>query len=337
MAKFIKIIILILIIIFAVLAGVFYYFFIGSAPVDGNIKWGVDFSQMQSEALGLSWQENYLAILNDLGVKNIKLHTQWDFVEGKKGEYFFNDIDWQINHAESARTKMIYVVGMKTGRWPECHIPGWAESISKAEQQKEILKYIEKVVSRYKNSDSIIAWQVENEPFFKFGECPWYDEDFLKKEVELVKSIDPARPIIISDSGEQSLWGEAAQIGDIVGITMYRKVWGKITDNAGFYIDSFLPSINYYRKAEMIKNIYGKDVICIELQAEPWAQKPFYDVPLKEQEKTMDLEQFKKNIEFAKNTGLKEFYLWGAEWWYWLKEKQNKPEIWNEARILFRP
>ena len=32
---------------------------------------------------------------------------------------------------------------------------------------------------------------------------------------------------------------------------------------------------------------------------------------------------------------LKEFYLWGAEWWYWMKEKQNKPEIWDEAKKLF--
>jgi hypothetical protein len=48
----------------------------------------------------------------------------------------------------------------------------------------------------------------------------------------------------------------------------------------------------------------------------------------------MNLEKFRKNIEFAKKTGLDEFYLWGAEWWYWLKEKQNQPEIWKEAKKL---
>jgi len=60
-----------------------------------------------------------------------------------------------------------------------------------------------------------------------------------------------------------------------------------------------------------------------------------YDSPLEEQKKTMDLEQFKKNIEFAKKTGLKEFYLWGSEWWYWMKEIQKQPEIWDEAKKLF--
>jgi hypothetical protein len=24
------------------------------------------------------------------------------------------------------------------------------------------------------------------------------------------------------------------------------------------------------------------------------------------------------------------------EWWYWLKEKQGKPEIWQEAKKLFQ-
>jgi hypothetical protein len=60
-----------------------------------------------------------------------------------------------------------------------------------------------------------------------------------------------------------------------------------------------------------------------------------YDSPIEEQKKTMDLEQFKKNIEFAKKTGLDEFYLWGSEWWYWLKEKHNDSGIWEEAKKLF--
>jgi hypothetical protein len=50
----------------------------------------------------------------------------------------------------------------------------------------------------------------------------------------------------------------------------------------------------------------------------------------------MNLEQFRENIEFARKTGLDTFYLWGAEWWYWLKEKQNNSEIWNEVRNLLK-
>ena len=71
------------------------------------------------------------------------------------------------------------------------------------------------------------------------------------------------------------------------------------------------------------------------LQAEPWVYKTFYDVPLAEQEKTMNIDIFKANISYAKQTGFDEFYLWGVEWWYWLKTTQNQPQIWNEAKKLF--
>ncbi|MEK7124640.1 MAG: glycoside hydrolase family 2 TIM barrel-domain containing protein [Patescibacteria group bacterium] len=328
--------IIIELILIALLAGILSYFYFAKAPLAQKITWGVNFSQMRAESLGIDWQKAYLAILQDLGVKNIKLHTQWDWVEGRKDEYYFKDIDWQINQAEKYGAKIIYVVGMKTGRWPECHLPDWADGVSKEQQQKEILEYVQKVVLRYKNNKAITAWQAENEPLFKFGICPWYDEEFFKKEVELIKSLDPLRPVIVTDSGEQSFWFKAAQIGDIVGVTMYRKVWVHITDNLGFYWEFPLPAPAYWHKAQIIKRLFGKEVINIELQAEPWVRDVSIDIPLKEQEKTMNLEQFKKNIDYAKKSGLNKVYFWGAEWWYWLKENQNKPDIWNEAKKIFK-
>ena len=335
MKKIIKMLILIAVVITALAIVVFCYFFVGKVPQQKNITWGVNFLQMTSESLKLDWRKNYLAILEDLNVKNIKLMTNWDFIEDKKGEYYFNEIDWQVSEAEKHGAKLIYVVGMKTGRWPECHIPSWAKGLSKEEQQKEILKYIKEVILRYKDQPAITAWQVENEPLFVFGLCPWYDESFLRKEVELVKSLDNTRPVIVSDSGELSSWFNVARIGDIVGTTMYRKSWVKVTGEVGFYGTFPIDPVFYWRKALLLEKLFNKKVICVELQAEPWAQRPFYDVPVKEQEKTMNIAQFKENVEYAKNTGLDTFYLWGAEWWYWMKEKQDRPEIWNEAKKLF--
>jgi len=313
-------------------ATVFGYFFIGSVKAQSNITWGVDFSQSQAEYLKLNWKELYLAILHDLGAKNIKLHTNWDWVEGKQDDYYFNDIDWQIQQAEQSNVKIIYVIGMKTGRWPECHIPAWGQGLSQKEQQTELLKYITAVVLRYKNSKAIINWQVENEPFLTFGECPsWYYENdtFLKKEVALIRSLDPSRQIIISDSGELSTWFHASQIADTVGITMYRKV-------LGLNVYGFLNPVTYSRKADIIKNVFHKKVICIELQAEPWAGEPFLQAPIEEQLKSMNPTMFKENVAFAKQTGLDTFYFWGTEWWYWMKEKQHQPEIWNEAKKVFQ-
>jgi hypothetical protein len=341
MKKILKIsLVSIIIIIVAAVLAVFLYFFIGRAQVPDIITFGVDFSQSQAEYLKLNWKEAYSAIIDDLGAKNIKLHTNWNWVEGKKDNYFFDDIDWQIKQAEQKDVKIIYVIGMKTGRWPECHMPLWTNNLSEKRQQTELLKYITEVVQRYKGSKAIINWQVENEPLFNFGECPsWYykNDDFLKQEIALVKSLDPARQIIISDSGEQSTWFGAAKVGDIVGITMYRNVWAQVTETFGFNATySFLNPVTYMRKIQIIKDVFEKDVICIELQAEPWASLPLLEAPLEEQIRSMNPTMLKENVEFAKKTGLDKFYLWGVEWWYWMKTANNQPEIWNEAKTLFK-
>ena len=338
MKKIIKMLLTALAIILFLLAIIAWYLMVGNPKKAEKIIWGVDFSQMQTEVLGLNWKETYLAILDDLGAKNIKLHTQWDWVEGTKGEYYFDDIDWQVKKAEEKAAKIIYVVGVKTGRWPECHIPEWANNMSKEEQQEQALDYIKQIVLRYKDSPAIAYWQVENEPFFDFGECPsWYYDGgkFLQKEIDLVKSLDPDRKVVISDSGEQSLWLKAGKMGDLVGVTLYRKVWFRVTDKIGFYYSFLLRPMAYARRAEIIKKLYNKDVIGIELQAEPWTKTPYVDATVEEQLKTMNVEQLKTNIEYAKSTGFNTFYLWGVEWWYWMKTTQNQPEIWQEAQKLF--
>ncbi len=242
-------------------------------------------------------------------------------------------MDWKIQTADEKNAKVILAIGMKTPRWPECHIPEWAVGLSKEEQQKKILQMLEKIVLRYRDRDSLLAWQVENEPLFPFGECPWEDKDFLKKEIGLVRLLDPNRPIIITDSGEFSLWITAAGLSDMVGITLHRRVWSK--EIKSYITHHWFRPVYYWRKSQVINWLFGKQVICLELQAEPWGPKENPYLPLKEQKKTMNLAIFQENIEFARKTGLDTFYLWGAEWWYWLKEKHNQPEIWNEARKLF--
>jgi len=309
------------------------YFFIGSPKQAEKITWGVNFSQKHAQNFGLDWKKTYLALLDDLGARNLKISADWDLIEPESEKYNLEDMDWQISQAEEKKARIILVIGMKTLRWPECHIPSWAKDFSKKEREDKILELIERIVNRYKDSKAIWAWQVENEPFFRFGECPELDKKFLKKEIGLVKSLDSERPVIVSESGEFPLWFRAAKYGDIIGTTMYRKVWFKEFNS---YFTYPFPPVFYQRKSWLVNKIFNKKVICVELQAEPWGPKLLYDLPLEEQEKTMSLEQFQKNIEFAKKTGFDTFYLWGGEWWYWLKEKQNKQEIWKEAKLLFK-
>ncbi len=344
-----KIILFLLAVVLFVGIILFIFFFVGQPPKAEKVVFGVNFSQKHSAALGLDWKENYNALLDDLGVKRLKIAVHWDLIEPGKDKYYFDDLDWQLAKAGDKRAKAILVVGMKSSRWPECHIPDWAKNLTKERQQEEILKMLESVVSRYRENDVVWAWQAENEPFFPFGECPWVDKNFLAEEVSLIKSLDSlGRPVLVSDSGEGSFWFQAARFGDMVGTTMYREVWVSFSwiktkipslpqsaKDFGFYFSYPYPPKFYWQKTNIINKLFGKKVICVELQTEPWCPTLLYDCKLSEQEKTMNLEQFEKNIEFAKKTGISEFYLWGGEWMYWMKKTQNKPEIWEEAKNVF--
>lgn len=321
--------IIIVFILFAVFISAVYFVYV---PRRGDVKYGVTFSKDFAEYLGLDWKETYLALLDDAGVKKMRLPSYWTGVEPERDNYFFENLDWQIEEAEKRNVKIILSLGQKQPRWPECHIPDWANELNKYERQDELIEIITKVVERYRYKESVVAWQVENEPFLPYGECPKLDKNFLDREIATVRSLD-SRPIIISDSGELGTWYSAGKRADILGTTLYRIVW----DDYFGYVHYPIASVSYRLKAAIIMFITGVDrIIIVELQAEPWGPKMIIDTPLEEQYRSMSPEQFRKNIEYVKKIEFSEAYLWGGEWWYWLKIEKGDDRIWNEAKKIFR-
>lgn len=304
-------------------------------PPAENIVYGVTFAPRAAEFLGFDWKQVYGKVLDDLKVKHLRLPGYWNVIEKTRGVYDFSETDFMLKEAGKREAKVIFTLGMKQPRWPECHVPDWALELSVEERQVKALEFITEVVQRYKNESVIVSWQVENEPLLYFfaSHCDKPDLEFLKQEVALVKSLD-SRPIIISDSGELSLWGEQMKLSDIFGTTLYRTTWNPIFGYnkypwpPGFYS---LRS-NFFRKFIAPDN---KKTIVVELQAEPWfAKNTPLDMPVSEQGKLFSLEDLKDNVEFARKTGFDEIYLWGVEWWFFMKEKGN-PGYWDYAKKLF--
>ena len=130
--------------------------------VPANIQYGVSFNTPYAEELGLDWQETYDAVLDDLGVRHLRLAAHWPMVEPVDGEYNFIELDYQLDKAESVGADVIMAVGRRLPRWPECHVPDWAKEKSWEEQKSEIREYLEVVIDRYKERESIIYWQIVN-------------------------------------------------------------------------------------------------------------------------------------------------------------------------------
>ena len=296
-----------------------------------DMKFGVSFTHHHAESLELDWKETYTAILDDLQVKRMRIAAYWDRIEIEEGQYDFSDVDWQVEEAQKREVDLVLAFGVKTPRWPECHIPEFYME-NKEGRENALLAFEKVLVERYKNYDNIIYWQVENEPFLPFfGECPEgaVDEELVDKEIALVKGLDSTRKIIVTDSGELSLWWQAAERADIFGSTLYR-----IIHKPPFGYVEYPLGPNFFRvKALLARLVTGqKNFIISELQAEPWPKAWILHVSVEEQFKTMNPERFEEIIEYTQKTNFSEAYFWGVEWWYWLKEKHNLPEMWEIAR-----
>lgn len=298
-----------------------------------DIKWGVAFSKPFATEMGLDWREAYLATLDNLGVKRMRLPIYWQDVESEPGKYDFSDYDWMVKEAKKRNTQLILVVGRKLPRWPECHAPFWADKLPESQKQEKILSVIEKEVERYKEAENLYLWQVDNEPFLPFGKCTTTDKGFLDQEVLKVRKLDPDHPVMVTDSGELSIWVRAAKRADVFGTTLYRIIYKEPIG----YFKYPLPPKFFWLKANVVHLFFPeKPIVVSELQAEPWGPKLIYNLSLEEQEKSMSLKQFQENIEYTKKVGFPEAYLWGVEWWYWLKTKHSKPEFWEAAKEVLK-
>jgi hypothetical protein len=304
-------------------------------PSDINLKhrsgqFGATFSKKYCEELGLNWQETYLAILDDLKVRYLRLPAYWDEIEKDEGVYDFEDFDYMVDQASLRDAKLIINLGRRQPRWPECHSPAWINKKSTEEAQLSLLKLVKETVLRYKDNSHVTNWQVENEAFLgTFGVCPPLDKTFLTQEIDLVHSLD-SRPVIITGSGEMSSWRNEISAGDIFGTTMYRVVYNSW---AG-YIRYFWPASFYNIKAYLAGTNPAKSLI-IELQTEPWVpQGKMVYLTTDQINKSMSVDQFKANLQYAINAQFGQIYVWGVEWWYW-ENLYGNSEYWNIGKTLF--
>ncbi|MDO8618898.1 MAG: glycoside hydrolase family 2 TIM barrel-domain containing protein [Candidatus Daviesbacteria bacterium] len=334
----IKILPILFVILVLLLIGNFYYE--KTTLTSKSFTIGVSFSPDRARNLSLDWKITYLNILDNLKVRNLRLGSYWSTLQPSPEQYYFDDLDYQINQAQKYNTQVLLVLGAKQPGWPECYAPAWAKSLTLTQRQQKSLDFIQTVVERYRANSSIKAWQVENEPLFAFGavfsfgyQCDSQDGNFLKQEIALVKKLDPTRPVVVTDSGELSTWVGAMQASDIFGTTMYRTVHNPIF---GYSTYPLSPSF-YTLRSNLIRNLFARNnqkTIITELQAEPWFSEPSNQVPVNTQADIFSAQNLTENVDYAKKTGFDEVYLWGVEWWYYMA-KNGHPEYLNLAKKLF--
>lgn len=294
---------------------------------------GATFVPDYAASFGLNPEETFDAMITDLGIKHVRLVSYWENGEAKRDEYDFSFLDWQMKKAEENGVKVSLSIGLRQPRWPECHMPTWAEKIPKSQWQPELYEYIQKVVERYRDHPSLESWQLENEYFLKvFGICPDHSRDRLIEEYDLVKSLDSSRPLIVTRSNNALGWPIGEPKADMTAMTVYKRVWDKnITKR---YFEYPIPAWYYGFLAGWNELMNGTDTFVHELQAEAWLPDGFemQTAPIDELYKSMNPERLEHRIHYGVATGMKRVDLWGVEWWYYMKEKRDAPELWQTAK-----
>ncbi len=314
--------------------GVFLFFLmtqqLRDTPERESTRYGITFSTVYAKQLGLDPSKAYRTLIEDLGVRVVRLPVYWSEVETSQGQFDWTLLDQLLEYSEALGVKVTLVVGTKVPRWPECYTPDWAEMLSAQEQHRFGVDMIETTVNRYKDSIAIERWQVENEPFFPFGTCVQLTQAQFEERVDLVRRLDPTRPIQVTVSGEMGPWSVEKKAADVLGISMYRLVWN---DLFGYFMYPLIPEY-YYARAQIAKRDVAR-VIISELQAEPWFPEPREKRSLAQWYLAFDADAFRNNLKFVEDAHLPEVYLWGAEWWMLLRENGDE-RLWEVAKEVFQ-
>jgi glycosyl hydrolase family 42 (putative beta-galactosidase) len=286
-------------------------------------KFGVSFSLKQCRSFGIDPRETFRWLVNEAGFRRFRVMSYWNEHEKKPGEYDFSALDWQIQEAANEGCLVTLCLGARQPRWPENHWPDWAWKMPKKQRSEALLRFIQKVVERYRAYDAVVSYQLENEALLRsFGRRPEIDRKRLRQEYSLIKKLDLERPVIMSTS---DFWGVPLRKPrpDIVGFSYYHVVHTK----RGYRSANHHAWLHRLR-AQAIRHVLRRPSFIHELQLEPWGPNAIWKMTVKEQDKSMGIGQIQKNIALARKTGLYPIDLWGGEWWYWRYKSVQDPSIW---------
>lgn len=299
------------------------------------LQQGVSFIPDYAQSLGLDPRQTMDA-LTGIGVKNFRLVSYWSDMEQSPGRYDFSQLDWQFKKAEAAHAKVILTLGLRQPRWPECHIPDWAAKEPMSRWQPQLETFMKKVIDRYKDSPSLQQYQLENEYFLRgFGTCTDFSRNRLVSEYNLVKRTDPHHPIVVGRSNNALGFPVGQPQPDEFSISVYKRVWDGSFSHR--YLEYPQPAWFYGYIAGVQKIFNHKDMLIGELQAEAWPPngQTIQQTSLTEQNKSLDARRLKDRFQYGRATGMRQIYLWGAEYWYYRYVILHDPSLWNVARQEF--
>jgi glycosyl hydrolase family 42 (putative beta-galactosidase) len=327
-------------------------------PVEprGTTQLGVSFRPLQATALGLDPQAALQSLLA-YPFPLIRLGAYWNRLEPRPGAFVPGELDRQLDAVEQAGKQVILCVGpVKAFGYPEFFVPAHhldqplrEGTLIRPDEHSRLLEagteFITRLVERYRNRASIIAWQVEHEAVDPLGmEHSWrLSEAFARREVEAVRAADPARPVMMNgflptstpvrlqqwwrtrDQGDSL--AVAQRLADIIGIDFYPRHALASAGPLGLYLAGSRAPWQRQRRERLLNQAR---VMIAEGQAEPWEAVTTPPSPARRAMYSCRPEDLIGNYNQCMRWTDRQavtadgYLFWGAEYWL-LRERQGDP------------
>jgi hypothetical protein len=331
---------------------------------------GISFRSPQLDVLGLDARATLQALLT-YPFHLIRLGAYWNRLEPEPGRFSTDELDWQLDVAEQAGKQIILCLGsLKTFGYPEFFVP--AHHLTSPLPEHRLIKpaaylsllsaateHVTRLVERYKQRKSIVAWQVEHEAVDPLGmEHSWrLDASFVAKEVEAVRKADPTRPILLNGFLPTSLlvtlsqWWRARDQGDslavaqrmadMVGIDYYPRHALATVGAKTLYLDGSKSLWQHQRQKQVFARARarGQQLLVTEGQAEPWE---VVTVPPNPNGKAMSsclpehiITNYNTWMSWSRRAApLYAYLFWGAEYWMLRQQCADPSYLQAFVRIL---
>jgi hypothetical protein len=330
---------------------------------------GVSFRPLQADALGLDARTTLNALLA-YPFQMIRLGAYWNRIEPTPGVFSPDTLDWQIDAAERAGKQIILDVGaVKTFGYPEYFAP--KQRLQRPLREGALVTpaahrslldaakaFVARIVERYCDRRSIVAWQVEHEAVDPLGvEHSWrLSAAFVQEEVAAVRAADPTRPVMLNgflptsslvrlqqwwrtrDQGDSL--AVAQRLADIVGVDYYPRHALFRLGARTVYLGGNLRRQRRWAQLLAWAATHGRRVMISEGQAEPWETVTTPPSPRGQTMYSCPPEQVIANYNDGLGwdgpgaSSLYAYLFWGAE--YWLRRDRDGDVSYLQAfaRIL---
>jgi hypothetical protein len=172
---------------------------------------GFSFSPVTSQLANRDPVHDLSVLLSATNPDVVRLPVYWEYVEPTLGAYDFSSVDSLLgavaahNAVSGWPTRVVLTVGARNFLYPELHEPAWAGPreqpyITLAQSGQAYRDYFASSIARYRDSQLLYAWQVENEPLDVVGNPLTGVDDIdpgqLAWEIGEVHRLDPMHKVL---------------------------------------------------------------------------------------------------------------------------------------------